>query len=452
MKKPKCPPPQKRLKEIIKGKNNQSLFDYMTNKEINSFVKEMNNRYLHWDEFIYRTPPNNADKELVWLLIKFNRDATAKKIKINEESEFILKFNLLDSMQQKLHEFDMNLGGTLGSSQFIPQEEKNRYLINSIMEEAIASSQLEGASTTRRIAKEMLRTARKPKNKSEKMIMNNYLTAKMIKDSDVKKLTPQFMLEIHKNITKGTLDDKNYEGKFRDSDDVVVVDGATGEISHNPPRHELIDKLIEDVCEFANKPSNYFMHPIIKASILHFLVGYIHPFVDGNGRTARSIFYWYLIKEGYWIIEFMSISRIIIKSPSQYSRAYIYTETDENDLTYFLNYQIKTMDIALRELKSYISRKMKEKETLFRIIDKIEGINMRQANVIKILYQDEKKRLTIKELQETFNIVYETARKDLLDLEKREFIERRLLGKQKFIFVRSNKFHSLISRYIDKIE
>ena len=194
------------------------------------------------------------------------------------------------------------------------------------------------------------------------------------------------------------------------------------------------------------------MHPIVKASILHFLIGYIHPFVDGNGRTARSLFYWYLTKEGYWIIEFMSISRIIIKSPSKYSRAYLYTETDENDLTYFLNYQIRTIDIALRELKNYISRKMKEKETLFKIIDKIEGLNIRQANMIKMLYQDERKRLTMRELQETFNIVYETARKDLLDLENRGFIERRLIGKQKLIFIRSKKFHDLISKHLENIE
>ena len=424
----------------------------MGNKEINAFIKEMNNRYLHWDEFVYRTPPNNADREIVWTLMKFNRNSAAKKIKISNEGEFSFKFNLLDNIQQKLHEFDMNLGGTLGSAQFIPQEEKNRYLINSIMEEAIASSQLEGASTTRKVAKEMLRTARKPKNKSEKMIMNNYLTAKMIKDSNVKKLTPEFILEIHKSITKDTLDDKSYEGKFRDTDDIVVVDESTGEISYHPPKHELISKVIEEFCDFANKPSTYFMHPIVKASILHFLIGYIHPLVDGNGRTARSLFYWYLTKEGYWIIEFMSISRIIIKSPSKYSRAYLYTETDENDLTYFLNYQIRTIDIALRELKNYISRKMKEKETLFKIIDKIEGLNIRQANMIKMLYQDERKRLTMRELQETFNIVYETARKDLLDLENRGFIERRLIGKQKLIFIRSKKFHDLISKHLENIE
>ena len=206
----------------------------------------------------------------------------------------------------------MNLGGTMGSSKIIHSEEKNRYLISSIMEESIASSQLEGASTTRRIAKEMLKSARKPRTSSEKMILNNYLTARMIKDIKIKKLTPEFILQIHKKITKETLEDKNFEGKFRESDDIKVIDETSGEVIYHPPKYELVPKLIQKVCDFANNKNSSFIHPIIKASILHFLIGYIHPFEDGNGRAARSLFYWYLSKEGYWIIEFMSISRVII--------------------------------------------------------------------------------------------------------------------------------------------
>jgi Fic family protein len=342
----------------------------------------------------------------------------------------------------------MHLGGSLGSAQVIPSEEKNRYLISSIMEEAIASSQLEGAATTRKVAKEMLKSARKPRNKSEKMIVNNYLTAKMIKDSKIKKLTPEFILEIHKNIVKDTLEDSTFEGKFRDSNDIMVVDNVTGDISYHPPSYKSVPKLIQEVCNFVNNPSQYYIHPIVKASILHFLIGYIHPFVDGNGRTARSLFYWYLSKEGYWVIEFMSISRVIIKSPVGYARAYLYTETDENDLTYFINYQLKTMDIALRELRSYISRKIKEKNHLFKIIENIEHINIRQVSILREFLDDEKTILTIKEVQEMYNVVYQTARNDLLELEKAGFLRHQIRGNKKLIFLRSKDFDKLIEQKI----
>src|SRR5260221_12066996 len=117
-----------------------------------------------------------------------------------------------------------------------------------------------------------------------------------------------------------------------------------------------MEKLMEEFCLFANdsKNENFFLHPIAKAIILHFLIGYIHPFSDGNGRTARALFYWYLIKKGYWLIEYMSVSRIILSSKAQYARAYQYTELDHNDCTYFILYNLKCIGRALEELKAYI--------------------------------------------------------------------------------------------------
>ena len=74
-----------------------------------------------------------------------------------------------------------------------------------------------------------------------------------------------------------------------------------------------------------------FIHPIVKGIIIHFLIAFIHPFVDGNGRTASAIFYWYMLRKGYWLTEYLSISRIISRSKRQYEKAYLYTECDGNE-------------------------------------------------------------------------------------------------------------------------
>jgi Fic family protein len=68
------------------------------------------------------------------------------------------------------------------------------------------------------------------------------------------------------------------------------------------------------LCAFANMRTGVdgFVHPIVRAIILHFMLAYDHPYVDGNGRTARALFYWSALKDGYWLIEYVSISRIII--------------------------------------------------------------------------------------------------------------------------------------------
>ena len=60
-----------------------------------------------------------------------------------------------------------------------------------------------------------------------------------------------------------------------------------------------------------------FIHPMIRSIILHFWLAYDHPFVDGNGRTARALFYWSMLRHGYWLFEFISISQIILKGPDQ---------------------------------------------------------------------------------------------------------------------------------------
>lgn len=446
MKKPRIPPKQDNPMELFE---NKEAIGYLGDKEINNFIHEMNRRYLSWDELFYRHMPKKANKELIWRLMKFNRSSNIKRLSICDETGFGFKFNITDTIQQLLHTFDMNLGGNIGSTQIIPSEDKDKYLISSIMEEAIASSQLEGASTTRKIAKEMLKSARKPKTQSEKMILNNYLTSRMIKDSNVRKLTPEFILKVHESITKDTLEDSQFGGKFRESDDIKVVDDNTGEIFYNPPDYKLIKKLIDSVCNFVNNDLTYFIHPIIKASILHFLIGYIHPFVDGNGRTARSLFYWYLSKEGYWIIEFMSISRIIIKSPVKYAHAYLYSETDNNDLTYFINYQLRTMKLALEELKEYITRKIKEKEEIFNILQRINNINERQAYMLKEFYENPKKTLTIRGMQETFNVVYQTARQDLLEMEIKGFLNKKVIGRKQLMFFRSSNFIELIDKKIN---
>jgi len=439
------------IDEILKNESNKKeLAEYFKRQDILDFASKINERYLYWDEFRYRPHPKKTKPELLWALIKFTRNYEINTLKISSIEKFTFKYKTSEHVLHKLHEYDMNLGGSLASKSLIPHEDKEKYLINSIMEESIASSQLEGAATTRKVAKEMLRTSRKPRNKSEKMILNNYLTNKKILNLKDKKLTPEMILDIHASMTKETLEERDMEGKYRRANDIHVIDNATGEICYTPPDFKSLPQLISDFCEYANNNNqNKYTHPIIKASILHFLIGYIHPFVDGNGRTARAIFFWYLLSRDYWLFEYLAVSRIIIKSPAQYAKAYIYTEKDENDLTYFINYQIKTIDSAFRDLKLYIDNKIKEKEKTFELL-KIDGINNRQLHIIRQFSDNPNRTMTINELQNIFNVVYQTARTDLLDMVMSGFLDKKILGKKKLLFIRSENFEKILNVHRSK--
>ena len=312
------------------------------------------------------------------------------------------------------------------------------------MEEAIASSQIEGAVTTRKKAKEMLRKNKKPRTKSEQMILNNYNTIKNIVENQNQLLTEQTLFKIHKLITHQTLDDSKNEGKYRENNDVNVVDVINGEIVHTPPDYTKISKLMNELFIFFNKnDKNHFIHPIIKGCIIHFMIGFLHPFIDGNGRTARALFYWYLLKNGYWFTKYLSISRLIAKSKTQYALAYMYSEIDGNDISYFINYKLKTMNLAFESLREYIKRKINEKKQYIHF-QKIIGINERQALILKWVYEEPDILLTVKEIENRFNISNQTGRTDLYELVEKGYIELIGLNKKTKAFCKSKDFEKIL--------
>jgi len=429
------------------GKFLQEGLILLSDKDFQSAINNLNEKYLYWDKVKYQNVDGIKDPRILWSVLKLSRTIHAKQIKFGKHN---FKYNLTDSIQKGLHEFDLNIGGNLGTKSIIPDDDKKRYLISSIMEEAIASSQIEGAVTTRKKAKEMLRKNIRPRNKSEQMILNNYLTIKHIVNIQDAPITLERLFEIHKLIANETLDDNSDEGKYRNDNEVNVIDIIDGEIVHTPPDFNEVPLLMDELFNFFNNNDNeQFIHPIVKGCIIHFMIGYIHPFVDGNGRTARALFYWYLLKNGYWLTEYLSISRLIVKSKTQYAQAFIYTETDENDLTYFLNYKIKTMQLAYYSLREYIQRKISEKKQLINF-QKIKGINERQALIIKWLYEEPELLFSVKEIENRFSLSNQTARTDLTELESKGYLEMVGLNKKTKGFCKSERFNELLKKELPK--
>jgi Fic family protein len=404
------------------------LDEFIRAGKFKDFFSIEETEYPYYEKWKYKSKDWGIAAEKVWSAVKSSR---YKKINIAFASAPVinLSFSTPSIVQEYLHKLDLNLGGTLQSDSLIPEQEKNSYLLSSIMEEAIASSQIEGAATTRRIAKEMLEKNQAPINKSQQMIHNNYITMKWIVENKNTELTKDVLLHIHQLITYKTLDNPVYEGQLRDNNEINIVD-ETNEIFYTPPSHEHLEALVKQFLKIANdKNTNEgFIHPILKGILLHFLIGYIHPFVDGNGRTARALFYWYLIKKGYWLIEYMSVSRIILKAKAQYAKAYLHTEYDDNDLTYFFIYNLKCISDALEELKGYIDRKVKEKTTTIQLL-KNHNFNERQLFVLQDLLKDPNQYFTAKQIETKFAVSNQTARTDLLKLVDEKLLVQRNIGR-----------------------
>ena len=407
--------------------------EILLNRDYASEISKINDEYYYWDRVKYNTP-KGIEREDFWAAIKYSRSVNSKIYNFYTCSLSLFETN---KMQEILHNIDMNFGGVLASSSIIPEKNRQYYLLSSIMEEAIASSQMEGASTTRKVAKEMLRKQAKPKDKSQQMIVNNYNTIRFLSAHKNEGLTPKLLLDIHRQITEKTLDNHEDEGRFRTDDNIVVMDGISGDIAHTPPSYKYIEESIVQLCNFVNE-DKAFIHPIIKAIILHFMISFLHPFVDGNGRTARSLFYWYMLKKGYWLTEYLSISRIIYKSKGQYEKAFLYTEHDDFDLGYFVQYNLKVLYKAFEELKTYLERKAQENAALLEY--RIPGLNERQLQIVKICAEKQATIIKSKDLQIQFNVSVKTIRSDLEGLVELGLLAAVPLNKRLIGYTRAENF------------
>ncbi len=393
-------------------------------------------KYRHWDTLRQLTPPDGLTPEEWWLGVKLARGNIWHPLPLTDSQGQHFGYCMPDPAYEMTHLVDRQASGEIAISEVVTSPEmRNRYLVSSLIEEAITSSQLEGASTSRAVAKEMLRSGRPPRDRSERMIVNNYRAMNTVRGWKDEPLTPDRVLQLHRIVTDGTLNNPDAAGRLQrpDEERVRVFDRATGELRHTPPPAEQLPARLEAMCAFANdQPTEGFLHPVIRSILLHFWLAYHHPFEDGNGRTARAIFYWSMLKHRYWLTEFLSISTILNRAPGQYGRVFLYAETDGFDTTYFVLNQLKTICRAVDELHAYLARKARqarETEKLLRQAD----LNHRQIALLSHALRHPDAEYTFRSHQTSHGVVYQSARTDLLDLEQRGLLERRTVG-QRFVF------------------
>lgn len=402
-------------------------------------------RYLHWDKLRHLDPPEGYDPELFWLAMRQSRTQLQKLLPCRDKEGGHFSFGMPDGVVRDLLWIEKNSTGSIVVDEQITDDRtKQTYLIGSLIEEAISSSQLEGASTTRRQAKEMLRTGREPQDHSEKMIRNNHRAMNFIREYKDEKLTPSLIFDLHRILTEGTLDpeDAYKAGKFRSAEDDICVFSKDDVLLHVPPKSSELKSRLQQLCDFANQSHDLdspdYIPTAIRAIVVHFMIGYDHPFVDGNGRTARALFYWMMAKDNYWLMEYISISRVIKKAPAQYMQAYLHTETDANDVTYFVIHQLGVIREAIRDLHEYLKTKAQRLKEASSLIDQShlqKVLNHRQLALLQHALRRPGAEYTVKSHQGSHGITYQTSRTDLLRLSDELHLLRKVKVGKKDIFI-----------------
>jgi Fic family protein len=409
---------------------------------------EPEGRYLHWDELRRRTPPGDLTHGEWWTAVGMKREALRSPLPLGDKDGRPLWFARTMSLDEGVHRIDRRLGGRMESadSSLVTAERHDHYLIASLMEEAIASSQLEGASTTRQVARELLLSGRKPRDRDERMIANNFQAMEFLRGHLDEPLSEDLVLQLHGILTEGTLEPGEV-GRFRRPDELITVQShSDGAVLHVPPEAAHLSERLSALYRFANAEANkVFVHPFARAAVLHFMLSYEHPFVDGNGRTARALFYWSMLRQRYWLTDFLAISRIIKAAPNQYVRAFLHSETSRGDLTYFLLHQMEVVHRATDELFAYVEREEGQIRETERVLKGAHRFNHRQRAVLSHALRHPADEYTIQAHQRAHGVVYQTAREDLLDLTRSGYLKKMKRG-HAFVFGAAPRLGAALKR------
>jgi Fic family protein len=397
-------------------------------------VVDEKGRYLHWDDFRFKPVRDGVSVEEAWIAMRLARQFAAQRLPLLAADGKPITYCEPPKVRSSLRYLDMNAGGSLGAdTHALSQGEGRVHLARSLAEEPFASSFIEGAATTRQIAKKLILEGREPRTRDELMVLNNYRAMQFVKRQKDTPLSMEFLLELHRIVTAGTLDDDSDAGRLRRGDDVQVVDDSTGEILHQPPLRNALETRLGSLFTFANAEpcADQWLHPLLRAILLHFMLAYEHPFLDGNGRVARALFYWSALRSGYWLMEYISISSVIAEAKIQYGRAFLEVETDGMDATYFVVHQVAILTTALERFGRYIETKRGEVRLIEKVLERRKGpfaFNHRQAWLLNELLRGRINRITIGEHEKKQGVSYLTARADLERLTERGYLRKSKAG------------------------
>ena len=381
-------------------------------------------KYYNKTQVLYRLGKDENIHEK-WEKLMKERKSNSIKLSLldqNKNNLFIVLNEELKKNIVKIEEYSKE-----GIYDEFDDEVRKSVIFESLIDEAYQSSLIEGAFTTKKKTEKMIKENLKPKDKSERMVLNNFHALKYILENKNQEITEDTILEIYKLITKDTLSKDEISKKYREGQN--EVSNYLGDVIYTPPQAEDVQWMMDDLIKFLYKEEEE-IHPILKAIIFHYFFVYVHPFYDGNGRTARAITYMYLIQQGYTFFQYFSISSLIAEFRKNYYTSIKNSEDYDSDVTYFALFYSEMIIDSILKMQGDFKKHYLKKLLNLRIQNKGIILNKRQEKAIEFMLRYSKS-MDIKIYTTKINkVVQETARRDLNDLVEYDLLEKIKSGKR----------------------
>ena len=385
--------------------------------------------YYNKEEVGYRLTPEIKLDDFWSELVRF-RQAKAEFLPFKDQDGKPFWCVLTPKLQEYLHQVDSRGKDSLYS--VVKEEIQTKLTEQALVEEAMFSSVIEGAFSTIARARELIVEGKPPQDTSDQIVANNGRVMRYVLEQREAPCSIELMHTIQRMVTEKTLEHEVDAGRFRDGP-IFVVNQRRETIYAAPPA-ETVQPSMESLIQWINAGEQQpFIHPILRAAIIHTYLVYVHPYVDGNGRTARALFYWYLLKHRYEFFRYFSISSIIQETRQRYYKVLKDMEDHAADATYVLLYMAESVVRAIEVILQRITERYR-RDILFANIRELNIIlNERQTRFLRYLTVSRDKRGMIAKYQRDFKVVYETARRDLAQLEGLGILTKGKQGRQ-FIY------------------
>ena len=278
--------------------------------------------------------------------------------------------------------------------------------------------------------------------KDKKEVLNYFEALKHLDTlAKEKEIAQKDILKLHKIITKGVLDDPKNSGHYRTPVDekkrgrVVVAERVgqfTRRITFMPPPAKEVATEMKKFIVWLNSKEAKEVDTVLEAGITHYEFVRIHPFVDGNGRTARALASLILLRQGFDTKRFFALDDFYNSDRPRYYEALKTVDPKILDLTAWIEYFCEGVAVSAKAVKDKIIMLTKGRKK-DRKAEQV-ALDYKQIKVVEFLQKQGK--ITNRQIRDLLKVSNKTAYKLLQDLIKSKVIKKAGKGRSVYYILR----------------